>query len=230
MKGSDEIIAVIFDLDGVLVHTDRLHAAAWKVLADRLGLPFDEKDAHRLRGVSRMDSLDIVLEKSTRRYAAAERERLAEEKNRVYRGLLAELGPEAVDADVRHTLAALRAGDILLAVGSSSKNAADILRNTGLRGYFDAVVDGTAITRAKPDPEVFLRAAERLGVSPPQALVVEDAAAGILAARAGGFSAAAFGGDAAVSPWAEYRLDRLSQIMSILLPQSRGTIVKKIVQ
>ena len=177
---------VIFDLDGVLVRTDQAHDKAWRALAVRLGIPFDGRAAARLRGVSRMEALDIVLEGCGRSFTPAEKEALAAEKNERYRALIAEMTPADVAPDTTVTLKALRERGLLLAVASSSKNARFILERTGLTPYFHAVVDGTQIARSKPDPEVFLKAAQALGVSPAEALVVEDAAAGVRAARCGG--------------------------------------------
>ena len=178
--------AVIFDLDGVLVRTDQAHDKAWRALAGRLGIPFDGRAAARLRGVSRMEALDIGLEGCGRSFTPAEKEALAAEKNERYRALIAEMTPADVAPDTTVTLKALRERGLLLAVASSSKNARFILERTGLTPYFHAVVDGTQIARSKPDPEVFLKAAQALGVSPAEALVVEDAAAGVRAARCGG--------------------------------------------
>ena len=158
--------AVIFDLDGVLVRTDQAHDKAWRALAVRLGIPFDGRAAARLRGVSRMEALDIVLEGCGRSFTPAEKEALAAEKNERYRALIAEMTPADVAPDTTVTLKALRERGLLLAVASSSKNARFILERTGLTPYFHAVVDGTQIARSKPDPEVFLKAAQALGVSP----------------------------------------------------------------
>lgn len=181
---------IIFDLDGVLCHTDQYHYEAWKQVADEIDVYFDETINHRLRGVSRMDSLEIILEKSEKRYTKEEKEALAEKKNHIYRQLLLQMTPEDVPQDVRNTLDTLRAEGVKLAVGSSSKNTKTILRQVGLEGFFDAVSDGTDITHSKPHPEVFLIAAGRLGLEPAQCLVVEDAPAGIEAANAGGFDSA----------------------------------------
>lgn len=208
--------AVIFDLDGVVVRTDGLHCAAWTALARRLGLPFDGAVYHRMRGISRMASLEILLEGGTGTFTEAEKEALAQEKNDHYRALLARMGPGDVDPQVRDTLAALRGRGIKLALASSSRNARDILRCTGLTGAFDAIVDGGDIRRAKPDPEVFLKAAEALGTAPSKALVVEDAQSGILAAHAGGFGCASFGGDAGESPFCDYKLDRMEELLLIV--------------
>jgi len=187
------IKAIIFDLDGVICHTDQYHYQAWKELSDRLGIPFDERDNDRLRGVSRLESLNIILEKSDCQYSAQQKQAMAEEKNETYKKLLMQMTPEDLPEETLATLRELRARGLLLGIGSSSKNTKLILSRLGLAGFFDAVADGTAITYSKPDPEVFLLAAEKLGVSPAEALVVEDADAGIEAARAGGFFAAGIG-------------------------------------
>lgn len=184
---------IIFDLDGVVCFTDQYHYQAWKKMADRIGVYFDEKINNRLRGVSRMESLEIILERSTREYSEEEKKELAAEKNELYRELLGSMTPADLSGEVKETLDRLREGGAKLAIGSSSKNAKMILSRIGLEGYFDAVSDGTNISRSKPDPEVFLKAAEFLGLEPEECLVVEDAKAGIDAACAGGFDSAGLG-------------------------------------
>lgn len=186
--------AFIFDLDGVLVFTDKFHYQAWKAMADRMGIYFDEQINNRLRGVSRADSLEIILE----RYEGVpltqeDKDALMEEKNNTYRELLATMGPSDMSDEVRSTLDELRLRGHKLAIGSSSKNTKFILEQVGMGDYFDAVSDGTNITRSKPDPEVFLKAAEFLGESPENCIVVEDAHAGIDAARSGGMNAVGIG-------------------------------------
>lgn len=184
---------IIFDLDGVICFTDKYHYQAWKMLADRLNIYFDEEINNRLRGVSRMDSLEIVLERSTKEFTAEEKIALAAEKNEEYVKLLAGMSTEDLSEEVKTTLEALRAKGYLLAIGSSSKNAKAILQRLGLGNFFDAISDGTNITKSKPDPEVFLKAAEYLMLQPGQCLVVEDAKAGIDAAVSGGFDSAGLG-------------------------------------
>lgn len=179
--------AFIFDLDGVLCFTDKYHYAAWKTIADRLSLPFNEKINDRLRGVSRMASLEIILSLGDKTYSEAEKVAFAEEKNEVYRKLLENMKPSDVADEVRKTLEKLRERGYKLAIGSSSKNTPLILAKCDLAKYFDAVSDGNNITRSKPDPEVFLKAAEFLGLSSDDCYVVEDAEAGIDAGKAGGF-------------------------------------------
>lgn len=183
----NDIYAIIFDLDGVICSTDQYHYLAWKALADRLGLPFDERVNGRLRGVSRMESLEIILGEHSGDYSAEEKLSLAEEKNQIYRSYLSAMTPGELPRGVRMTLCTLRQRGYLLAIGSSSRNAKQILSRLGLGDFFDAVADGTMITRSKPDPEVFLLAASMLGVSPEHAIVIEDARSGIRAAKAGRF-------------------------------------------
>ena len=186
--------AIIFDLDGVLVFTDHYHYLAWKKLADRLGIYFDEDINNRLRGVSRMASLEIILKRDTgRELSLKEKTALAEEKNGYYRELLRQMTPDSVAPQVRETLSRLRGRGYRLAIGSSSKNTRTILERTNLLDAFDAVSDGNNITRSKPDPEVFLKAAQFLGVCPQACAVVEDARAGIDAALAGGMLAVGIG-------------------------------------
>ncbi len=205
---------IIFDLDGVLCFTDRYHYAAWKKLADRLGIYFDEKINDRLRGVSRAESLEIILERSEKEYSPAQKAQFAEEKNETYRASLEKMSPADVTDEVRETLSKLRERNIKLAVGSSSKNTPLILEKTNLRGYFDAVSDGNNITHSKPDPEVFFTAAEFLSLAPSDCLVVEDAVAGIEAGIAGGFRTAAIG-DAVRCGKATYALKGISDLLSI---------------
>lgn len=188
-----DIQAVIFDLDGVIVSTDEYHFRAWKRLSDDEGVPFTRKDNERLRGVSRMASLDILLEKATRRYAPDEKAALAERKNTTYRSLLQELSPSDILPGVIDLMKSLKAHDIKMAIGSSSKNARTILEAIGLDRSFDVVVDGTHISRSKPDPEVFTKAADWLRIKPVHCLVVEDAEAGVDAAVAAGMRVLAVG-------------------------------------
>ena len=180
------IKAVLFDLDGVIVSTDGCHYRAWKRMADEEGIYFDEKINDRLRGVSRMASLEIVLERASRSYTDDEKAALAARKNDYYRDLIRELTPSDILPGAMENLNELKENGILVAVGSSSKNTPLILRRIGLDAFFDAVSDGNNISRSKPDPEVFLKAAEMLGTDPADCLVVEDADAGIEAGRRGG--------------------------------------------
>ena len=215
MERQVEFRAVIFDLDGVICHTDKYHYSAWKQIADRLGIPFNEAVNNRLRGVGRMDSLEIILEKYPYTLSMKEKTALAESKNAIYRELLFQMTPADISGDVRDTLKKLRDGGLLLAIGSSSKNAPLILERTGLEGLFDVVSDGNNITKSKPDPEVFLYAAQRLGVEPCACLVVEDAESGVLAAHNAGMKCAATG-DAVNCGLADYNLTLLSDLLVLI--------------
>mgnify|MGYP002626599627 CR=1 FL=1 len=205
---------IIFDLDGVICSTDEYHYLAWKALADRLGIPFDRERNNLLRGVSRMASLEIILEKSCTTYSDVEKAAFAEEKNATYRQLLGRMSPKDLPDDVQNTLKALRAADIKLAIGSSSKNTPFILERIGLESFFDAVADGNCITHSKPHPEVFLKAAGMISLSPQECLVVEDAHAGVEAAIAGGFDCAAIG-DAKDDTRAKWHLEKFSDLLHI---------------
>lgn len=207
---------IIFDLDGVICHTDEYHYQAWKKMSDELGIYFDREINNRLRGVSRMDSLEIILERYTGPALSGDQKKaLAEKKNVHYRESLAQMTPEDLSDDVRQTLNTLRAQGRKLAIGSSSKNTPFILERIGLGSFFDAVSDGNNITRSKPDPEVFLKAAEFLGLSSADCLVVEDAVSGAQAAHAGGFQAACVG-DAAQAGAGDYNLNRVSDLLGIV--------------
>ncbi|MBQ8428797.1 MAG: beta-phosphoglucomutase [Clostridia bacterium] len=205
---------IIFDLDGVLIHTDEFHYRAWKTIADKIGAPFDRERNNLLRGVSRMESLEIILEKVSTQYTPEEKKALAEEKNGVYRELLKTLTRADVAEEVRTTLAALQQKGWKLAIGSSSKNARFILEQVELINEFDAISDGNNIVNSKPDPEVFLKAAEYLGLEPSECYVVEDAAAGIAAAKAGNFTAVGIGA-AAEDPDAEYSLTTFADLLKV---------------
>lgn len=205
---------IIFDLDGVICHTDKYHYQAWKKLADRLGIYFDEEINNRLRGVSRMESLEIILERSDKKYTEQEKEAFATEKNEVYKELLKQMTPAELSPVVKNTLDQLRERGIKLAIGSSSKNAGFILGRLGLADFFDAVSDGNNISHSKPDPEVFLKAAEFLNLPASECLVVEDAEAGLLAAKNGGMDSAAIG-DAVKSDLPQYKLKEFSDLLDI---------------
>lgn len=203
--------AVIFDLDGVIVSTDDCHYEAWKRLADEEGIYFDKKINRRLRGVSRMDSLEIILERASGTYSAEEKAALADRKNRYYRELIQKLTPADLLPGVKSILEDLKTNGIKIAVGSSSKNAPLILERIGFKDYFDAVVDGNDLTKSKPDPQVFLLAAERLGVAPEYCVVVEDADAGVEAALAAGMQVVGVG-TAAQNLRATLRADSLATL------------------
>lgn len=206
--------AFIFDLDGVIVSTDKFHYLAWKKMADEEGIYFDEKINDRLRGVSRMASLDIVLERAERSYTSEEKQNLAERKNEYYKAFLESLTASDRLPYVTETLSALREKGYKLAIGSSSKNTPIILKKIGYENYFDAISDGNNITRSKPDPEVFLKAAEFLGEEPQNCFVVEDAEAGIDAALGGGFKSVGLG-PASKYCKTEIKLKRFSDLLNL---------------
>ena len=206
--------AVIFDLDGVICFTDKYHYQAWKKIADKIGIHFDEKMNNRLRGVSRMESLEIILENSEKEYSTKEKEELAAQKNEIYKNLLQQMSPADLSEEVKSTLDELRSRGYKLAIGSSSKNTKFILERLGLKDYFDAVSDGTNIIKSKPDPEVFLKASKFLHIVPSECLVVEDAAAGIMAAKSGGFDSAGLG-EAANGKEADYSLKSFRELLLV---------------
>ena len=206
---------IIFDLDGVIVSTDEQHYLGWQALADRLGIPFSREVNSRFRGVSRMACMNILEELGGKHYTDSEKIAYADCKNEYYRELLDQMSPADLSQEVRSTLDALRARGLKLAVGSSSKNAKFILQRIGLSDYFDAVSDGTNISRSKPDPEVFLKAAEYLGLAPSDCLVVEDAVSGVEAAHAGGMKAATVG-DAAGRGCGDFILSRFADLLAYI--------------
>ncbi|MEI6970934.1 MAG: beta-phosphoglucomutase [bacterium] len=193
------IRGVIFDLDGVLVTTDELHFQGWKRLAEEECIPFDRAVNQRQRGIGRMESLDVLLEKSTRTYSQAEKLAMAERKNKYYCDLLQTLTPADTLPGAREMLAAHRKRGIRTCIGSASKNAPVILQRVALTDSVDNVVDGRDVTRSKPDPECFLLCARRIQLTPAECLVVEDAEAGVEAALAAGMAVLGIG-DAARLP------------------------------
>jgi beta-phosphoglucomutase len=178
--------ACLFDLDGVLVDTANYHYLAWSRLARELGFAFSRQDNERLKGVSRMASLEILLEIGGVRATPEEKVKLAEQKNQEYVRMISVMDSSEVLPGALPFLRACRENGYKTALGSASRNAMTIMVKTGLLTYFDAIIDGTKTANAKPDPEVFRLGAEALGVSPGECVVFEDAQAGIEAAvRAG---------------------------------------------
>lgn len=208
--------AVIFDLDGVICFTDKYHYLAWKALADEEGIYFDEQINNRLRGVSRMESLEIILERASKSYTEEEKVAMATKKNEIYRELLVQMSPSDLPEDVEKALKGLKEGGVKIAIGSSSKNARTILNQIGLGDAFDEISDGNNISNSKPDPEVFQKAAGMLGLDPKDCLVVEDAKAGIAAAKAGGFDCAGIG-EAAEDADTTYPIQKISDLLEIVL-------------
>lgn len=203
--------AVIFDLDGVIVSTDEYHYEAWKEISEQEDIPFNREINEKLRGVSRMESLDIILSNSTKSYSETEKLLLAERKNERYRERLNHLSAKDILPGVRELILNLKGREIKIAIGSSSKNTPFILEKIGLASSFDAIADGNAIKNSKPDPEVFLLAAERLGVRPEECIVMEDAEAGIEAAIAAGMKAVGIGA-ASICPNAHIGVEDLTKL------------------
>ncbi|WP_229678966.1 beta-phosphoglucomutase [Dyella caseinilytica] len=184
---------VIFDLDGVIADTAVVHHAAWKKLAAEIGIPFDDAVGERLKGVDRRASLDILLEKATRPYSEEEKETLATRKNDYYRQQIERFGPQNLLPGARITIESVRHAGMKIALASASRNAPLLLEKLGIADLFDYVVDANHISRAKPDPEIFLVAARGLGLAPSECLGVEDAAAGIASIHAAGMTAVGIG-------------------------------------
>ena len=212
------IEAVIFDLDGVIVTTDDYHYEAWKKIADQENIYFDREINERLRGVSRMESLDIILEKSSKIYNEEEKIELATRKNDYYKNLLENLTKEDILPGILETLNFLENKKIKTAIGSSSKNTMFILNKIGLTNRFDAIVDGTMIKNSKPDPEVFLQAAEKVGIKTEKCLVIEDADAGVEAGKRAGMRVLGVG-SAKNNENADYKSENMEEfnIASIFL-------------
>lgn len=185
--------AFLFDLDGVLVDTARFHFLAWQRLAHQLGFEFTETQNEALKGISRMDSLEIVLKAGGIQATNEEKLRYAEEKNAYYLRLCSEMTPEDVLPGVLNFIRQARERGILIGLGSASKNAGTILDHVGLRPYFDTIVDGNRVRKSKPDPEVFQIGAADLGVLPGSAVVFEDAVAGVEAAKRAGMKVVGIG-------------------------------------
>lgn len=208
------IKAVIFDLDGVIVSTDELHYQAWKMIADQEHIEFNHRINHRLRGVSRMDSLNIILEKANKTYSDTEKLDMATRKNNYYVELLKSLSEKDVLPGVVEVLHALHQQGIKTAIGSSSRNTKAILKYIGLEKSFDVIADGNDIKNSKPAPDVFLKAAEKLDMHPSSCVVVEDALAGIEAAKRAGMIAVAMS-DAKNSHLADYRFNSILDLLSL---------------
>ncbi|GGE25121.1 MULTISPECIES: beta-phosphoglucomutase [Sphingobacterium] len=187
--------ACLFDLDGVLVDTAKYHYLAWKQLANTLGLDFTEKENEQLKGISRVESLRKILNWAGMEMPQEKQDELASLKNGWYVEMISGMTQNEVLPGALKLLDELKANHIKIGLGSASKNAKLILDNTGLKPYFDALVDGNIVSKSKPDPEVFLRGAELLGVSPEYCVVFEDASAGVEAAIKGNMKAIGIGNE-----------------------------------
>ncbi len=204
---------IIFDLDGVICSTDEFHYRAWKELCNMYGLHFDWVMNNKLRGVSRKDSLEIILKLNNASFSEKEKEVMLEKKNSIYVNALCNLNASNLSDGVIMTLDELKKTS-RLAIGSSSKNTKFILSKLGIARFFDAVSDGTMIKKSKPDPEVFLLAAALLDLEPKDCLVVEDSVSGIDAAVAGGFPCAGIG-DAYSYEKCTYAIKTIPEILTI---------------
>jgi beta-phosphoglucomutase len=191
--------AVIFDLDGVITDTARYHYLAWKRLAETQGVHFDEEFNEHLKGIDRMGSLELILASAKRSYTQEEKLALADEKNQHYVQLIASMSPADLLPGAVQALDACRATGLKIGLASVSKNAFAVLEMLGITGKFDYVVDAAKIARGKPDPEIFLKAASELGVSPERCLGVEDAVAGVASIKAAGMTALGIGDPAVLA-------------------------------
>lgn len=183
----------IFDLDGVIVDTAKYHFLAWRRLANELGFDFTEHDNEKLKGVSRVESLNLILKWGGMEKTEAEKGVLMDKKNGWYLEYIDQMKPDEILEGVMPFLMDLKSKNIKIALGSASKNAVRILERVGILNLFDAIIDGNQTTKSKPDPEVFLKGAQALGLPPSQCIVFEDAEKGIEAAIAGGFGAVGIG-------------------------------------
>lgn len=187
------IKALLFDLDGVIVSTEKNHFEAWRETASKLGIPFSEHDNEALKGVNRVDSLKQILKLGNKTVSAEEFESLLVFKNDMYLDSITTLSKDDLLPGVHALLLQAKSMGVKIGLGSSSKNAPMILTRLGITDLFDVIIDGNGVTHPKPDPEVFLNGAKALALAPSDCLVFEDALSGIAAAKAGGFIAIGVG-------------------------------------
>ncbi|MCK4343072.1 MAG: beta-phosphoglucomutase [Phycisphaerae bacterium] len=216
-----QVVAAIFDLDGVLTETTELHYRSWRVVADELDIPFDRRAYEEMRGLNRSNSLAILLRGQEGRFSEAEQQRLAERKNEEYLRLVAEMTPSDLFPGALELLHGLRARGVRVAVASSSRNAGRVVERLGIGPLLDVIVDANTAPRSKPDPQVFLVAAELLGVPPARCVVVEDAEAGVAAGVAAGMWVIGIGpaervgqGHAVVSSIGELSVDAMLRLLN----------------
>lgn len=210
--------ACIFDLDGVIVHTARFHYKAWKALADSLSIPFGEEQNELLKGVSREKSLQMILEMGDKKLDQKTFKQLMDQKNQEYLSYISQLDKNDVAKNILPFMKALTLGGIKLAIGSSSKNAQKIIDQLQIRDMFEVIVDGTQVKRTKPDPEIFLKAAQRIDAPPEACVVFEDATSGIAAARQAGMRAVGVGDNTTLG-----KADFVIQSFAGLKPQELWT-------
>lgn len=213
------IKACIFDLDGVIVDTAHYHFLAWQRLAGEIGINLTEKENERLKGVSRMDSLDIILRLGKVTMSAREKQALADKKNSWFLDFLSRMQPEEIFPGVKKLMADLKSVGIKVGLASSSKNARAVLKLLKIENLFDCFVDGTMISKSKPDPEIFLLAASKLSINPQECLVFEDAEAGVEAAIAAGMKCIGVGSqdqlskaDRVIQKTGDFKVDELVEL------------------
>ncbi len=187
----DKICGFVFDLDGVITDTAEYHFRAWKQLADEIGVPFTRTDNEQLRGIPRRESLMVLLH--GRKYPEEKIQEFLDRKNQYYQEYIKEIGPKDVLPGAKELLEEICAAGLKSALGSASKNAREVVDRLGIGHLFDAIADGYSVARQKPAPDLFLFAAGELHLPANECVVVEDAAAGIQAARAGGFMSVGLG-------------------------------------
>ena len=208
------IKGLIFDLDGVIVDTAHYHYLSWREISRDLNIDFTIKDNENLKGVSRIDSLNYILKLGSLSFNTEEKNNLLDKKNNIYKHSISSLGKKNILKGVEKILSKAKKKKMLLAVGSSSKNAKMIVEKLNLTHLFQAVVDGTMVKKTKPDPEVFLKAAKKMNLKPSECIVFEDAESGVIAAKKGGFHVVSVGninirniGDVYVESLEDFNLD-----------------------
>lgn len=208
--------AFIFDLDGVIVDTAKYHFLAWQKISDELGIEFTPEHNEQLKGVSRVRSLDIILQLGKINASQTDKDRWLQQKNEDYLRYIENMTDSEILNGVVHVLSYLRSKNQKIALGSASKNARPILDRVNISPFFDAIVDGNDVTNAKPDPEVFLNAARQLGSTPEDCIVFEDSVAGIQAANIGGMTSVGIG-DSTILYEAQYIFPDFTHIDSAFL-------------
>tara|TARA_B100001115_G_C15835776_1_gene417859 strand:+ start:666 stop:1313 length:648 start_codon:yes stop_codon:yes gene_type:complete len=208
------IKGLIFDLDGVIVDTAHYHYLSWREIAIDLNIDFTIKDNENLKGVSRIDSLNYILKSGSLSFNTEEKNILLDKKNNIYKHSISSLGKKNILKGVEKMLLKAKEKKMILAVGSSSKNAKMIVEKLNLTHLFQAVVDGTMVKKTKPDPEIFLKAAKKMNLNPSECIVFEDAESGVIAAKKGGFNVVSVGnvnirniGDVYVESLEDFNLD-----------------------
>ncbi len=201
----------IFDLDGVIVDTAKYHFLAWQKIARQLGIVFTHEHNEQLKGVSRIRSLELILKLGNKEITQSQKDELLQQKNKDYLSYLIDMNEDELLPGVSTVLQFIKANDHAIALGSASKNARPILEKTGIMSFFDAIVDGNDVTNAKPDPEVFLIAAQKVNITPENAIVFEDSVAGIQAANTAGMISIGLG-DKKILNEAKFNFENFTQL------------------